>query len=199
MGVLVYGIGINDKKYPTSRDRKRLKEYNSWKSMLFRCTEKAWQKKPSYVGTTCSENFKHYSFFYEGCQSQVGFSNIDEKGKCWQLDKDLLVKGNKHYSENTCVFVPPRLNLLTTNCLSTRGELPVGVCWNKGYNKFQAGCSDTTGKSKYLGVFDTIEEAFLAYKAFKEALIKEVANEYKNVLDNRVYQALTQYEVEITD
>ena len=52
---------------------------------------------------------------------------------------------------------------------------------------------------KHIGCFDTQEEAFRAYKTFKEALIKEVANEYKDKLDPRAYQALLNYTVEITD
>ena len=45
----------------------------------------------------------------------------------------------------------------------------------------------------------TPEEAFLAYKKDKEAYIKDVANKWKDKIDPRAYEALMNYEVEITD
>ena len=47
--------------------------------------------------------------------------------------------------------------------------------------------------------FPTEEEAFLAYKREKESFIKEVANKYKDKLSDIAYNALMNYEVEITD
>jgi len=55
------------------------------------------------------------------------------------------------------------------------------------------------GIKKCIGRFNTIEEAFYAYKKAKENYIKETANKYKDVIDIRVYNALMNYEVEITD
>lgn len=199
MSKLVHGIGTNDGKYSTKKDDKRVREYELWKGMLRRCTNKLWSKYPTYTGTTCSENIKSFTFFYEWCQSQVGFWNIDEKGNCWHLDKDLLTKGNKHYSEDTCVFIPARINTLLTKCNTKRGELPIGVSRHKRDNKFRTQCSDGKGKNKRLGQFSTPEEAFLVYKTYKEQLIKEVANEYCAQLDPRAYQALMNYQVEVTD
>ena len=196
---LVGGIGTNNNEYPSKRDGKLIKEYNLWKAMLHRCAEKCWNEYPTYVGTTCSENFKNYSYFYEWCQSQVGFGNIDEKGNCWHLDKDLLTKGNKVYSEDACVFIPARINTLLTKCNTKRGELPIGVCWYNITETFMAQCHNGSGNQKNLGYFDTLEEAFQAYKIFKEALIKRVAHDYCTQLDPRAYQALLNYQVEVTD
>ena len=199
MTKLVQGIGFNEKDYTRLNNGKQLKEYALWNSMLLRCTQKYWDKKPTYTGTTCSENFKHYSFFYEWCQEQVGFGRFDENGKCWQLDKDILIKGNKTYSENVCVFVPQRLNSLLLRREASRGAHLVGVYWLKNRSKFMAQCANKSGKQIYLGVFDDEIRAFQAYKSFKEAYIKEVASEYKSQIDERVYQALLDYTVEITD
>lgn len=196
---LVYGIGTKGMTYPTTVGGKFTREYRLWKSMLYRCTERLLDKFPSYTGAICSENFKSYSYFYEWCQNQTGFKNRDEKGKSWQLDKDLLLKANKFYSEDTCVFVPARINSLIIKCDATRGELPVGIYWKKKNSKFCAQCADGSDKKKHLGLFNTPQEAFLAYKTYKEALIKEVANEYKDQLDCRVYEALMNYEVNEND
>ena len=51
----------------------------------------------------------------------------------------------------------------------------------------------------YLGVFETPKQAFQVYKQAKEDYIKEVAEEYKGKIDNRLYEALMNYEVEIDD
>ena len=196
---LVHGIGFKGMDYPSYDGEKMLKEYDLWKSMLSRCTEKYWVTHPTYRGTTCSENFKSYTFFYEWCQSQVGFGNRDEKGKYWQLDKDILFKGNKYYSEDTCVFVSQGINYLLTKGKASRGDWPIRMYLSKSNNKFHSRCNNGTGESKHLGFFDTVQEAFHAYKTYKESYIKEVANEYRTQLDPRAYQALLNYTVEITD
>ena len=196
---LIRGIGTNNGKYYSWIDGKTIIEYNIWQHMLFRCTESFWVKNPTYTGTTCSENFKSYSYFYEWCQSQVGFKSRDENNRIWQLDKDLLLKRNKVYGEDTCVFLPHKINCLLTKRQNARGQYPIGISWNKRDCRFQVGCNNDTGIKKALGNYKTIEEAFQAYKTFKEAYIKQVANEYKDKLDPRAYQALLNYRVEITD
>lgn len=196
---LVQGVGFNDGKYLACETGVKTKEYSLWSSMLGRCTPKYWITHPTYVGTTHSENFKSYTFFHEWCQEQKGFKSIDENNRYWQLDKDLLLRGNKHYSEDTCVFVPQRLNKLLIKSNASRGEFPIGVSWYNPTKKFTSRCQDIYGKSKLLGYFNTPQEAFQAYKTFKEALIKEVANEYKEMLDSRVYEALINYEVNEND
>jgi len=196
---LVQGIGFKGIKYPTCSGKTKLKEYELWVNMLRRCTEKLWLKRPTYVGTTCSENFKSYEYFYEWCDRQLGFRDLDEKGKSWQLDKDLLIKNNKFYSEDTCVFIPQPINCLLTKRENERGDYPIGVVLNKTTNKFVARCSDGAGKMLSLGYFHRVEDAFWCYKTFKEAYIKEVANKYKGQIDSRAYQALMRYQVEITD
>ena len=80
--------------------------------MLKRCfSEKYQTRQPTYKGCNVSDNFLNYSFFYDWCQEQIGFGKVDDKGRCWCLDKDLLFVGNKTYSETTCVFVPQEINL----------------------------------------------------------------------------------------
>ena len=196
---LVQGIGFKGMDYPSRGNGKPLKVYQMWRGLLERCTEKCWTNNPAYIGTTCSDNFKSYSYFYEWCQEQIGFLKKDENNRYWCLDKDILSNGNKVYSEDVCAFVPERMNLLLVKCDSSRGECPIGVYWCKNRKKFRSKCNNGSGKQKCLGYFNTPQEAFLAYKTYKEALIKEVANEYKEQLDSRVYEALMNYEVNEND
>ena len=118
------------------------------------------------------------------------------------LDKDILHKGNKIYSSNTCIFVPNRINVLFTNCKKTRGNYPIGVTKNDN-NRFRARCNilddNNKIKSVHLGYFGTPEEAFNAYKIFKENYIKEVADEYKDKIPNKLYEAMYNWRVDITD
>jgi len=198
---LVCGIGVKGMDYPTTGNADNMQYsqiYRLWINMLTRCTEKFQTAHHTYVGTTCSENFKSYTFFTEWCYVQAGFT-AEAVGGCWQLDKDILVKGNKLYSEETCIFVPRRINMLLVKRDSKRGKYPIGVHFDKSIGKFIALHGDGSGKQKYLGCFLTKEDAFLAYKTSKEALIKQVANEYKEQLDSRVYEVLMNYEVNEND
>lgn len=189
----------NTRAYPSRTNGRIVKEYRTWKDMLRRCTKKFELEWPSYSGCTVSENFRDYSYFYEWCQEQVGFGNTEDSGKLWCLDKDLLVKGNKLYSEDTCVFIPLRVNGLIVKRDKARGDHPIGVTFDKERGKFFVQCGTGKGTKSNLGRYDTVEEAFQVYKAFKEAYIKQVANNYKHLIDERAYQALINYEVNEND
>ena len=188
----VCGVGIVGTKYPPTISGRNTKEYALWCHMLERCYSDKYQKKqPTYEGCEVSDNFKYYEYFYEWCHKQIGFDN-----KGWHLDKDLLTKGNKVYSENSCVFIPAEINTLLIKCTASRGEHLIGVYWDKKGKAFVAMVNKNKGRSEYLGYFKTEIEAFNAYKEAKEAFIKEQANKWR---DERAYNALMNYEVEITD
>ena len=191
----IYGIGVVGTKYPITVNGVKTREYDLWNGMLRRCYSDSFKKRcPTYEDCECSENFKYYEYFYEWCNKQIGFGNDG-----WQLDKDLLVKGNKVYSENTCVFIPQEINLLLVKRDNNRGEHLIGVCWHKKDNAFVAMVSKTKGKREYLGFFKTELEAFNTYKKAKESFIKEQSNKWKSQIDERAYLALINYEVHIDD
>ena len=167
--------------------------------MLQRCYSDVYKKKrPTYKGCEVSDNFLHYEYFYEWCHEQIGFGN-DGNGNPFQLDKDLLIKGNKVYSENSCVFIPQGINKVLTKRESMRGEHLIGVYWHNASRAFKAQVSKSTGKQEYLGSFNTEIEAFNAYKTAKESFIKEQADKFKSQIDPRAYNALMNYKVEIID
>ena len=195
----VYGVGITGTKYPSRVNGVLTKEYKLWTSMLERCYNDAYKKqRPTYEGCEVSDNFKYYEYFYEWCHSQIGFGN-DGNGNPFQLDKDLLIKGSKNYSESTCVFLPNEINSLLTRREASRGEHLIGVCWDKAKNAFKAQVRKDKGKREYLGHFKTELKAFNAYKKAKESFVKEQANKFKSQIDERAYKALMNYTVEITD
>ena len=191
----VYNVGILGSKYPSKVNGVETKEYMLWKDMLKRCYNDSFKKKnPTYEGCEVSDNFKSYEYFYEWCHKQIGFDN-----EGWQLDKDLLIKGNKVYSEDSCVFVPKDINLLLTKRTASRGKHPIGVSWYSKSKTFIAQVNKNKGKPENLGYFKTEIEAFKAYKIAKESFIKEQANKWEGEIDGRAYEALMSYEVEITD
>ena len=145
----VYGVGITGTKYHPTVNGRDTKEYALWHSMLTRCYNDAYKKqRPAYIGCEVSENFKSYEYFYEWCHKQVGFG---ESG--FQLDKDLLVKGNKVYSEDSCVFIPSEINTVLIKSTASRGEHLIGVSWHKTKKAFMAQVSKNKGKQEHLGVF----------------------------------------------
>ena len=191
----VYGIGVLGAKYPSKINGVLTKEYILWCGMLKRCYPTILKKKrPTYEDCEVSDNFKSYDYFYKWCNSQVGFDN-----QGWHLDKDLLIKGNKVYSESTCVFIPREINQLLTKSTALRGKHLIGVYWSKTNKAFVAKVNKGKGKQEHLGYFNTELEAFNVYKTAKEAFIKEQANKWKSQIDERAYKALLNYQVEITD
>ena len=189
----VFGVGVIG-ELPISHGGKHDKEYVFWKGILERCyDEKYHSKYPTYKDCCVSEDFKYYPYFKGWCNKQIGF---DQDG--WHLDKDILVKGNKAYSEDTCCFVPSAINNLFVKSNSSRGDLPIGVSFDKDSQKYRPHLS-MNGKVSHLKRVDTVEEAFSMYKHIKEGYIKDIAEKYKGQIDKRVYQALLNYKVEITD
>lgn len=190
----LYGVGYIGEGFFKSccYENKHTKHYSLWKSMLRRCyVNKQKDIQPSYRICTADEHWHNFQNFAEW---------FDENWKPymegWHLDKDILQKSNKVYSPETCCFVPQEINKLFTKRKTKRGKYPIGVV--KVGNKFQAQIS-LRGNYVYLGIFDTIELAFQVYKTAKEGYIKEIADEWKNLIDTRVYDAIYNYQVEITD
>ena len=191
----VFGVGVVGTKYPITISGRNTKEYDLWKSMVRRCYSDKYQKKyPTYEGCKVSDNFKSYEYFYEWCNKQIGFGN-----KGFDLDKDLLVKGNKVYSEYSCIFLPNEINLLLTKRTASRGNHLIGVYYHKRGKVFMAQVSKNKGKQEKLGSFNTELEAFNAYKIAKESFVKEQANKWKGQIDIRAYNALMNYTVDIDD
>jgi hypothetical protein len=193
----VFGVGYVGKgKYKHITNGKHTKQYTVWHSMIRRCYSEVYLKnKPSYIGCKVVEqwhNFQNFAEWYD-----KNYYEIEGETMC--LDKDILVKGNRIYSPETCVFVSRSINSMFTKTDSKRGKYPIGVKWHSRDEIFEAKCCDGTKKHIYLGRFKTPEEAFQVYKTYKESLIKRTAIKFKDQIPSKLYNALMNYEVEITD
>ena len=181
------GFGINDVEYTvkwkTSCGKEFvLPEYNAWKGCITRCYGKRNKSSASYVNTSVCDEWRSLKTFISWFNSQkheVGFV----------LDKDLLGDGNT-YSPETCCFVPPEINSFL---ISSKGA--------KGYrflpkkSKYEAFVSEK-GKYKYLGEFIDEGSARNAYLTAKLEMAKKLAEKYKDVVDLKVYNALTTFGLE---
>lgn len=189
----VLGIGYRGEgEFKTSVNGKHTKIYQSWKGMLSRCYSTSNLKRnPCYLDKQVCKEWHNFQVF-----SQWMSENYNpETMKGWHLDKDILVKGNKIYSPETCCFVPPDINYIFVRNSGDR-EYPIGVTYKE--NAFRATLNKKY-KSHHIGRFKTPEEAFQAYKIAKEEYIKEIAEEWKNKIPNFLYLLLVNYKVEITD
>lgn len=189
----VYGIGINDFDGRVKVNGKPTKVYDQWKAMLCRCYSNNYQeKKPTYIGCYVCEEWLLFTNFKKWYETHY---RLD-----YHLDKDILFKGNKLYSPETCSFVPQEINKLFLKRDSKRGNLPIGVILYKRKNKFLSRLS-MNGKKHIIGLFDTPHEAFYAYKIAKENYIKNVAKKYYDlgIIEKRIYNAMMIYDVNIND
>lgn len=195
----VFGIGyLGEGKYKASCEYKNSKHYTYWHSMMQRCYDKKYkERQATYRDVICCEewlNFQIFSKWYE-----ENYYEIDNEKIC--LDKDILHKGNKIYSPTTCIFVPSSINNLFVKNNKNRGDLPIGIHYSKERNTYIAHCRNNFhDKIIYIGSYDTPEEAFYkGYKPFKEKVIKEVADYYKDKIPKKLYDALYNWKIEITD
>ena len=185
--------GKNDVNSQVSVDGKHCWQYSVWFWMLRRSfCQKYKSRCPTYKGVTCCNEWLSFANFLGWVNKEVGYSG---KPEGVELDKDLIIRGCKTYSQESCSFVPKEVNRLLNDHGSVRGEWPVGVFYQKREGRFVAQLS-YNGKQKRVGRFNTPEEAFLAYKTAKEAQIKAVANQYKDVLKPAVYESLMNWEIE---
>lgn len=185
---LIYGHGINDsiEKVSITIDGKIIKcpYYTTWHSMLKRCYDPIEHRNyPNYIGCHCVDEWHLFSKFKEWMTLQ------DWKGK--QLDKDLLFRGNKLYSPETCVFISGRVNAFLTDRKRARGEYALGVGKNPWQTKYRAYCNNPfTNKRIGLGTHATIELAHEAWKTQKHKFACDLAGLEQ---DSRISDALRNY------
>ena len=177
-------------------------ECNKWGAMLNRSFNNKYKEKhPTYKGVTCCDRWLCFANFLEDFEALKQEYNWRSNEKL-QLDKDILYKGNKIYSLENCILVPDWINKLFTKKDASRGDYPVGVSYHKQGKKYQARCR-INGKLKSLGLYNTPQEAFNAYKTTKEQEVKRIADDcvLKGFIakDSRLYKAMINYQVKITD
>lgn len=189
-----FGVGkYNSKKHKNA--------YKAWCSMIERCYSKKFQDKhKNYINhTVCDEwhNFQNFAEWYEINYYEVPNERIE-------VENNILMKGNTEYCPEYSILSPQRINTLFVKMFNSldRGDCCIGVTWNKRIGKFisQISYIDKNGNYKRMSKgFSTEEDAFLFYKNFKENYIKQVADEYYDLIPRELWKAMYEYEIEITD
>lgn len=180
---LVHGIGINDSDYKVQPTLNGVKVYcpyyTTWVGILQRSySEKFKSRCPTYQGCSVVPEWHKFTTFRSWMLTQ------DWEGK--QLDKDLLVEGNKVYGPDTCIFVSKQVNMFITTKPS-RGKLPVGVRLEKTTGRYAAQCHELSKGVRHLGQFDCPNEAHKVYMLYKQKQAEELASMQT---DNRVSNAI---------
>jgi len=176
----VYDIAyLGDGDYKVWVDHHKTDTYGVWHDMIERCyNEKTRHAHMAYKDCSVCDGWLNYQTFCKWYYENY-YSTGDER---MHLDKDILVKGNRVYSPETCIFVPQRINMLFMHP-SNKSGLPNGITKpSKGYRTLYNG--------KLLGTYITIEEALKHYMVEKRLHIKEISEEYKERIPIKLYQAL---------
>lgn len=183
-----FGVGDYDSNLTCESENE---PSHRWRLMLGRCYNKNNKVAKTYRDCEVCDEWKTFSNFKKWFDEH----SVDD----WCIDKDILFKGNRVYSPQTCCFVPNEINVLFTKRQSKRGAYPIGVTRITSKGELYQAHLSRDGRREYLGCFGNVEDAFSAYKQAKESYIKEVADKWKDKLEPRVYEALCNYKVEITD
>lgn len=176
---LVCGVGINDADYVVkpiiNGKREYCPIYSKWFQMLQRChTEYGKKKNPTYSEDFVCDDWLRFSVYREWCLSSGG------EDKSLHLDKDILFKANKLYSPETCVFVPRFINNIVLCKMSSKGQHPIGVHFEKESGRFKSQ-ANVDGKYKNLGRYSTAKEAHKAWQKQKILNIEDSVKEYSKM------------------
>lgn len=181
---LLYGIGVNDADYivrgKTNGVTFICPFYARWADMIKRCySEKHIKVNPTYTCCYTVPEWHYFMTFRSWMMQQEWEGN--------ELDKDLLVPNNKEYGPDTCIFISHAINTFLIEKTRGKGDLPTGVCYHKGAEKYMAYGTKHGKGQKYLGLYLTQDEAHRVYKGHKAVVAIELASQQT---DPRISEAL---------
>lgn len=163
----VHGHGVSDIKTVDSTGSK-LKSYVVWAEMLNRCySPRVHARRPSYIGCSVCDEWMYFSNFkkWHDTNYKEGFS----------LDKDLMVRGNKVYSPETCRYVPEGLNSIVAGMKRSK------------HHRIMRGkiCAylSVLGGQHWVGYCDSVEECVAKTNQLKRNLYSQYIN---SVFDEKI-------------
>ena len=190
---------LKGSQYPLDLDKLTLR----YRNMYYRCYSEnnheshAWNMN----STICDEWLDESEGFFNFCVWCIkNYYEIDGE-ESMHLDKDILVKGNTVYSPETCCFVPARVNtMFAGSTKKSNNNLPKGVVYSKKTGKYKPQVKGFDGKNvKNIGWYVTAEDAWRVYALHRKAWIMVVADMYKDYIPAKLYQAMVNWEMDITD
>lgn len=175
------------------------KIYGYWIRMFSRCYNPHELNKPRnarYRDVHICKEWHNFQNFAAWALQQVNSECLD-----YELEKDLLGGSNKYYAPENCCFLPAEINRFLMQI--EQGEHGLGAHYIRpkypnAKDGWVARCH-TGIEREYLGYFNTPQQATAAYIKRKESYAKELALKWKDKIDQKAYDALMNYKVEITD
>lgn len=181
----LYGVGVTDIKGCVNGKRDYI--YRVWESMITRCYSEKYQSLyPTYKGVEVCSRWQTYSLFKSDVEKMCCF---DKLGKGYHLDKDLILQGNKLYSPEFCAIVPEIMNTCIVKPTRLEKTLPTGVHFCKREKKYVAQIHKGCGQI-CLGYFSTVEAAHEVYIRAKKDHLKNLSEQYRGIVDDKVCDAL---------
>lgn len=197
-GIGFFGIGrFIPRSYKPKDDQIVVdqKIYRHWVKLLdrvYNLENKHSSSNKTYKGCTIDPDWHNFQNFCEWTLTQKYWNEKDA-----HLDKDLLVKGNKHYSPSTCCYIPSKINLFISGCKISEKGLPRGVNYIKPRTKgskqgYIARCYFKSDR-EYLGYYDDKDQASIVYNARKKEVAMSLIAEYTDVISEPASKAFHRY------
>lgn len=164
--------------------------YQVWLDMIKRCySPKSEHTARCYSGVTVDVEWHNYQNFAKW---------FYENYTCgWQVDKDFLVRGNRVYGPETCVFLPRHLNGFLV------GGLKRGISRNPISGSWKAACNDgdkdINGRcvQTSLGYYKSETVALQVYKDFKLNKLEELKVLYGDKVPLIVFENIKEIILEL--
>lgn len=178
-------IGVGD--FTSAKGSIGREAYVKWQSMLERCYS-GRDKYLAYDGCSVHPDWYNFQNFAEWCVSQEHY------GMEYEIDKDILVTGNRVYSKETCCLVPKEINAMVVGLRFIGANDEMGVTYNEDTRKYVAKLRLGIHQ-KYIGSYKTLEEAREAYISVKKRYFKNMAIVYRDKIELKVAKALWDWDV----
>lgn len=169
----IHGIGfLGEGEYRAYITRtKQSLAYSGWSNMLYRCySPEAEIKNPTYKDCTVHKdwyNFQNYAEWF--------YTNYKEG---YHVDKDLSCKGNKLYSEGTCIFIPRKVNNFLSGEERHKDGTLLGCHRIEGKDYYSAHVGNhNTGKLDFLGCYKNQNMCHMVYRIAKYTLAVNLSKE----------------------
>jgi hypothetical protein len=187
----VLGIGyIGEGDYKAKIDGKMTPEYNYWFRMMRRCYQENYKDFIYYEDVTVCEEWHNFQNFAQW------FTEIynNETMQNWDLDKDILNPLSKEYCPENCCLVPHEINSIFRKSKSGKNNTLRGTRFRRGRYEVYVSMRN---KAVYKGSSKIEEKAHEIYIKAKNDYIKEIADEYRESLPKKVYDAIINFDISL--
>lgn len=168
-----FGVGyLGMGEFKTGGAKKGTLEYKAWMGMLQRVYGDVLV---CYLGCTVHQHWHNFQNFAKWYTSQRFY------GRGYHMDKDLLSRGVKIYSPETCCLLPVEINSLIVQLNEKINGLPVGVHHHRN-GRFKSTIR-MNRKHTFLSVYETIEDAKKAFYSAKVCYTKVLIKDWEDFID----------------